>query len=587
MQHLNEDHLGITEPIVYLVVSEGITPPFDFQSFHDFPRQKGWVIDSNDYSLDVLPPGDTKSTTVFEPRISSFLQAWLFFGLIFTIVQEDGEPLIKYDELRQGDQVTTKVLQEKLARWVEWERENKKGQLLRMIRYEKVLDLARRVVRRNLGWFDPPTHTYATLLGGGNDALYVDDAVILSIMVLGETLCDTKSKISQDMNIELRGWYNEDDSGWGPPQWVMDKMEEDKWCPRAVHLLRGQLRSKATLLLAAYNVRTVSNSSPLHKELGCDTRVCKVTPESTNKTGKYEQTHCKGFCSPRDCELYPETNMQEISGYLEKGKRPLLQFRDTENGSVHLDVVEWEHQDMPKEYATISHVWSDGFGNPEANTLLLCQLKFIRHQLQRLGTTKDMASKPSELPFWMDTLLVPVGPEKHTKKFRRRAIQQIPQTFKDSTYTIVIDFGLASTDPVESRPAQTAMKIIASSWMRRLWTLQEAFLSKRLYVAFNHNDKKLKYFDDLCKELEGKRDGPTSALITTVKKQLQNHIMDEDRVTPDKISLRDSPDLPPSKAAVLIVNAWKAARWRVSRHFICDPSLPRFFLVLAPTNTRS
>ena len=44
--------------------------------------------------------------------------------------------------------------------------------------------------------------------------------------------------------------------GWGPPDYVLDKMTAQKWCPRAKHLLQGQLGSNATMLLAALQSQT-------------------------------------------------------------------------------------------------------------------------------------------------------------------------------------------------------------------------------------------------------------------------------------------------------------------------------------------
>lgn len=593
MQHLKEDH-EIREPKVHHATRKQIRPPSNVESFHRFPRQKGWYINHDDHKICPLPEPLRSGIPIeqCEPNLRRFVQAWLFFGLIFTIVQEDKRPLMDYEDLLEKHDknfVSTKKLRRNMERWAEWEKaewekaelekSHPKGQRLRLIRVEEILRLARRVVRSNFAWGDRPVTETPPLLR--DDPLYVDDETVLSLMTLGESLQDAKSKIDQITGMRMRGWDNEDDSGWGPPKYVMKKME-GSMCPRTVHLLRGQLRSSATLLLSAWNTMSASSFDPddsmaraRHKDMGCTSSICKVNPQ--DEPGKYNQRHCTIFCmdngQPRSCLDFPESIIKKnILDILEKGGRPLLKFTGSNDGhsnAFNLEVVSWK---APMKYTTISHVWSDGFGNPKANTMLECQLRFIRHQLIKLEWGEDAEtpwalSTPS-LPFWMDTLLIPVGDDRKIKDLKSKSIQQIPQTFRDSTYTIVLDFGLTNADPSDNSPAQTAMKIIASSWMRRLWTLQEAFLSQNLYVAFSHHRKTLKHFDSLCRELEHKENGFTSTLITKVKHQLQSHVMDEGRTMRNTAEARS-----PRQAAVLVVNAWKAARWRVS-HFIFSSRLP-------------
>lgn len=587
MQHLSKDH-GIREPRVNHVTDEEIGPPKTIMEFYHFPKRKGWCIDQNDYRLRVLPvlPGASQISTSkkeFEPKLRRFLQAWLFFGLIFTVVQKDNQPLVNYDDLVEEEYITTKKLRDKLENWVAWESDRPPGQRLRMIRLEAILQFSRRVVRTNLAYIDArtPPLGYST---EGSDLLYVPDSVILSIMILGETLHDVKSRIAQKTGMEMRGWKNEDDSGWGPPRWVLKEMEKKKLCPRTIRLLRGQLRSNATLLLAAWEStwRLVSSTNVAADHSECSASTCLVTPET--KAGVYTQTHCEKFCpnesSPGTCSQSSEAVIEHVMDMitLDETKRPLLQFREQDNGShdsLEPEVIEWQPS---MEYATISHVWSDGFGNPSANTMLVCQLKLIRDLLSKLKPKSTNAT----IPFWMDTLMIPVGSDEETedvkrkKDVRRKTIRQIPKIFKDASHTIVLDWGLHGIDPDVQRPAQTAMRIIASGWMRRLWTLQEAFVSKSLHISQGKDSETLHYLDDLYKKLGEKSDGLTSTLITTVKNQLQSHIMHEQRTASSRHMTSDSNtgeviegvQWSPREAAVLVVNAWKAVRWRVGYSLI-------------------
>lgn len=575
MQHLSKDH-GIKEPRVNLVTDEEIGPPKTIEEFYHFPKRKGWCIDHNDYRLGVLSVHPEVSQNGiskkdFEPNLRRFLQAWLFFGLIFTVVQKDSEPLMKYGELKDETYITTKHLREKLEEWVVWETSYPPGQRLRMIRLEAVLQLARRVVRANLACSDAkkPPPGYSTQRG---DPLYVPDTVILSIMILGETLHDVKSRIAEKTGMEMHGWKNEDDSGWGPPRWVLKEMEDKELCPRTMGLLRGQLQSNATLLLAAWQstLRLVSITNGAAGHSKCSSTTCLVTPET--EAGVYSQKHCEKFCpnqySSGKCTQSSKTTIQRVMDMIarDENKRPLLQFKDTRDGSfdsLEPGVVEWQPS---MKYATISHVWSDGFGNPDANTMLVCQLKLIRDLLSKLRPEST-----ATIPFWMDTLMIPVGSDEDIKAVRAKSIRQIPKIFKDASHTIVLDWGLHGIDPEVRKPAQTAMRIIASGWMRRLWTLQEAFVSKSLHISQGEDSETLHYLNDLYEKLEEKTDGLTSTLVSTVKNQLQSHVMHEQKSTSSRHLASDSEaaevvedvQRSPREAAVLVVNAWKAVRWRV------------------------
>jgi hypothetical protein len=63
----------------------------------------------------------------------------------------------------------------------------------------------------------------------------------LCLMVLGETLSAAKKQIMNDLGLRINGWLVEDDEGWGPPSYVLSKMEAMGWCPRARAVLQGQL----------------------------------------------------------------------------------------------------------------------------------------------------------------------------------------------------------------------------------------------------------------------------------------------------------------------------------------------------------
>ena len=155
--------------------------------------------------------------------------------------------------------------------------------------------------------------------------------------------------------------------------------------------------------------------------------------------------------------------------------------------------------------------WAHGMGNPESNSLPRCQLERIVHFLRPLPWTPianadeeqedDKCWKMVRLPaksavtpeklssqplyFWIDTICVPLKPD----TLKMKAIEEMRKTYNRANRTLVIDADLISTqlepqlDASDRREIVNA-RITASSWQRRLWTLQEAVLAKKLWFQF-------------------------------------------------------------------------------------------------------
>lgn len=489
---------------------------------------------------------------------------------------------MEVDKLQSGPGwLNTKALNPALERWVEWEIKNPANLWARMIQAEYILEKARNVVRKNCGYdVERDRVEYHTDLG--EVARHLTDEKAMALMTLGETLWQVKARIlheaemaSQKFNVSLEGWHGDDNDGWGPPRWVFIHMREDKWCPRAIRLLEGQLRSNATLLLQAYYAyKGAKRMIDRHTE--CTNDKCEArTLNDRNEYSPLCVPGCPNEHDPHGCEMVGP-DMDEVRRILvaESSSQyvseiPVLRFRnpDYENQGVKLEVTA-----LPKEghapFATVSHVWSDGWGNEKENTLHTCQLQFIRRQLQRLNRGEDVL-------FWMDTLLVPVKEDQMSdqeKAIKKKAIRQIFDVFQHSTCTIVLDDGLCERDPSRDTQTKTAMMILASGWMRRLWTLQEAFLSSDLHFAFKERNHDLNYNQHLISfEKLNERLPPSQKIqnvatlkypfIGTVGGMLDRNIMGQERK--EKHSPHNNGQMHPRKAAFLVASAWVAARWRV------------------------
>jgi hypothetical protein len=543
-----------------------IEPPKSFQEFYDFPKECGWNV-NEDFTLGVSEHSGSQQDKAF------FIQAWLFFGLIFTVIQKDKKPVLEFGKLVNKKYLSTDGLHDAIEKWTDWERTHPDGLRFRMIQVGWVLELARHVIQKSYAYdyaSDEDTHsaddadTASINPGEKIEQEEVSDQSVLVLMCLGETLSAAKARIVEMNKVDTKGWHGDDHAGWGLPSHVFELMKKSGsgWCPRAMEILRGQVSSNATMLVAAYQAYQKS-SRMTEGHTGCTRKECKV--KSLDRSGNYKNRHtdkcirnrsrnCKP-CGPRE---------DDILGVLRKGGKsiPLLKLYDDPNEGKKFEVISFDpngDDSIDSKFVTISHVWSDGWGNEAENKLNSCQIDFIHRQITR-------ATNSSDTPFWMDTLVVPVakGQEEH----RMKAIRQICDVFESSSYTIILDNGLSSMDQGgPDKPAEAAMKIFSSVWMRRLWTLQEAYLSRNILIPFleeSAGTDNLTSLDSIEDHLDKFMEKSTSGITQMVRIQLSRMIMGEERrsrkgpnkVTKEKLLRQNAP--------TLVANAYRAARWRVS-----------------------
>ncbi|EFQ96978.1 hypothetical protein MGYG_00022 [Nannizzia gypsea CBS 118893] len=207
-----------------------------------------------------------------------------------------------------------------------------------------------------------------------------------------------------------------------------------------------------------------------------------------------------------DCEFI-HVPRRDIITILQTGGIPLVSV--SIEGDLDLQV----HRFTPYiAYTAISHVWSDGLGNPHSNALPRCQLLRLRRIIYEsyhseyspfydperalasvlyLGMqTFPQRSRPSQtfdakrVYFWMDTFCIPVAVETESdqwsKELKFRAMSQITPAFAGAFNTIILDNELQEIglpDPSQISGDEIAAMILSSKWMQRGWTLEEGCLS--------------------------------------------------------------------------------------------------------------
>lgn len=215
------------------------------RDFHEFPRlaRAGWIINDD---LKFSPTSETLSEENVNDSFNKFIQSWLFFGLLATVINVKEWDENYHMQFLNSDstKIDTTKLEGFLVEWEENEKSTPQGRSLRMFEAQVALDRAREIV-----------HAYCSTDGiysemSPQSPTKIDDKLGLSLMVLGETLANAKSKISKMVNFNVRGWNAGANEGWGTPPIVVRTMNAEHWCKKTIQILKGQLNSHVWSLLS-------------------------------------------------------------------------------------------------------------------------------------------------------------------------------------------------------------------------------------------------------------------------------------------------------------------------------------------------
>jgi hypothetical protein len=410
--------------------------------FHDFLKE--W----KDRILPWFSFRDNTGQKAHMSDIASFLRTWLFFGLLKEVIGEDHGSL---QQLETEGSIDKAKVAGQIEKWRKRELENPQGRTSRLVRVQLVLTEARSLVNEICSSDD------------GSD-MAVDQwnkDIPLALMVLGEMLTSYTNQLLLDLKeVRIRGWRMDESRGWGQTSTVLN-ITRERWNPDTVRMLQGSLNGHTTAQL--YALRLTGSVSPQPS-----------TPTSSSKG--YKQAH-SDTCSLGDDEELVGLDQDKLADIIERGRIPLAKYSAAMG---RIEILEFE---PGTRYAIISHVWADGYGNPNENKVHKCILDFFNQLFLDAQHILRRNDPDPQLPFWIDTLTIPVN----NPIQRKRAIKTMHHAYTNADFMVVLDSGLAKMTAGKSY-AGTAMKIFTSRWMGRLWTLQEAYLSKKLIFRFHNNE---------------------------------------------------------------------------------------------------
>jgi hypothetical protein len=432
--------------------------PYDGLGFADYPFRKGWTTTSR---------GRLRLEQRSRNDQAAFLQTWLFFGMLEEVIGFR----VDVQDFVEGGYITTSRLQNYIRRWYDNLREMSEAE--RKASFQRMQGCLK----------EARSHCMIDLDEMKDDCPLTPE-VRLSIRILGESLSNAQFYIWQSVTGEsLHG--NDDCRGkWGLSKLLCETMLRQNWCPSEVSFLQYYPPAASNSGMH-YAMSLLCLESNLHQK--CSEQVCAFSQIDERS---YKPKHCTvgssvcdGNCSPIDLEL----SLDEIMSILHGGGLPLLRVSlSSSPKTITCSVI---HYVEGLEYVAISHVWSDGLGNPRRNALSSCQLTFLAQSIgaiqnsDRQNSVARFRTLPEnlEVVLWLDTLCVPVD-ERH-RIFRDLALNRMYLTYRNSAMVLVLDSDLYQRRI--SSTLESTIVTLCSAWTRRLWTLQEGILGVgRLLVLF-------------------------------------------------------------------------------------------------------
>jgi hypothetical protein len=271
---------------------------------------------------------------------------------------------------------------------------------------------------------------------------------------------------------------------------IKPRLLEAGWCP-------GDIGRVLDSFYTIANIYYFSNFKPDPKNTNLH-RACQLWGCTLNLPP--EPQHVVNECNCPGMMTFPEETLVNI---YESGNIPCFSIGRLETGSLaiafsSISIDPEAQKDEANHYVALSHVWSEGMGNPHANSLPLCRLAQVQHwgmlamqivQEKEEALARDNRSasgihtstvpKVKQVNLWIDTMCCPSTPGygKNLCLARMRDIYSHAYAVLVRTTTLE----QFSVDKYLDNPAGGVMDLAAqlylSPWMRRMWTLQEGVLA--------------------------------------------------------------------------------------------------------------
>ncbi|KAL9576633.1 MAG: hypothetical protein Q9212_006939 [Teloschistes hypoglaucus] len=446
---------------------------YDGGPFLKYLHRKG----KEDLLDDLLETDRSGLYWVTMPPVSEFqalIQTWLFFGLLNEILGTLFTPSRYVRTMKSRNKpsriVDTSDLLLAFHAWVKDVQQSEHTEIQKRTQYEHIaacLQLTRDVME----------------VISCNSQLMPNRLIRLSVVSVAELLVDAAERAYGTNTSTNLHWV----TIYRDPA-TFSQMRKHGFCPTEIKRIEHTFSS----IQSYHCLMWMRRADQVNRHNQCTE--CECRPSHTN-TIQYDTKHVDDICR---CSSY-SVEVSEIVDILSNGSLPLLKITQaTPLSDIKLEVIEATPN---SDYVAYSHVWSDGLGNPYANSLPKCQLKRLHELTRQFLPCSERGENSRGLPIWIDTLCCPVGPP----AAKSLAIHSMKVPYTEAPHVLVLDSSLEHIESSELHLTEIGIRIFTSGWMRRLWTLQEGALPQKLWFQFKDKAVDLDQVRDAalhCDDLE-------------------------------------------------------------------------------------
>ncbi|MCJ1475821.1 hypothetical protein MMC13_004485 [Lambiella insularis] len=389
------------------------------------------------------------------------LQTWLFFGLLGTVFRRSSRKTWKDFSREATESAEATVTTEAL---VGYTIDYLKGELFTLSHQKHVCCCLQKA------------YDVLNSICGTNFGSSTCSQVVLSLSILGEYLSIVMAWHFVD-SIQLppkllRAWPAGRLSNSHFLSW---RMQTDGWCRKDI---ARQMQNLTTS--GMYYVSRFGNPDASIAHESCTFTLCDAARVPDNSY------HTKHVCENGNCGMAIAKQCQ-LDSILRKGDLiPLISPINDDTESAHDSYIELIERSPSSIYVAISHIWSEGLGNESDNSLPRCQLVRLSRYVKELYSP-EIACR---VLFWIDSICCPRKP----RDLRGLAISKMRDTYARADKVLVLDSWLQAQEIGRYSEYDLGLKVFASKWSKRLWTLQEGALAAKL--VFRFRSASFSYKDD-------------------------------------------------------------------------------------------
>ncbi|KAI9060320.1 hypothetical protein FKP32DRAFT_1076298 [Trametes sanguinea] len=234
------------------------------------------------------------------------------------------------------------------------------------------------------------------------------------------------------------------------------RMRSEGWCPyTSEKIWRMHPNPLVTSATLARLPRPATSGVSRREHAQCTLWTC-----SFHNLPTYTRRHIDASCQ---CD-YAKPSLEHIAILLSNDLVPVMIWDGTSLRVVPANITN-------NSFVAISHVWADGMGSTSEDGLPVCVVERLSSLAKGLSAQHGA--------FWIDSLCVP-----RARELRKRAIALMARTYSDAGKVLVIASDIRSHCSKEKPWCENLLRIAMSTWMCRVWTLQEALLARDLYFEF-------------------------------------------------------------------------------------------------------